>query len=177
MKKNWIVFLIILLSLPTIIQAQKFGYVDTNFILSKMDSYKEIEAEMDKIGQEWETQIDAKWQEIQQLKQDLQTEEILLTDDMKEQRETYIKLKEQEAREFQRNIFGYEGLYYKKRIELMKPVQDELYEAIATVSRKKKLQIMFDKSGELIMVYHEPTHDYTEYVLEELGISQTNTQE
>lgn len=177
MKKLLILILGILLGLPSFTQAQKFGYVDTNFILGKMDSYKAIESEMEKIAQEWEGQIDAKWQEIQQLRQDYQTEEILLTDDMKEQRQTYIQLKEQEAREFQRNIFGYEGLYYKKRIELMKPVQDELYEAVATVSRKKKLQIMFDKSSELIMIYHEPTHDYTEYVLEELGISQTNTQE
>jgi outer membrane protein len=100
-----------------------------------------------------------------------QAEEVLLTEEMKKKRQDEIVEKEKEVKEYQKKIFGFEGTVFKKRQELIKPVQDEVYDAIEKVAKKRQLQIIFDKSSDLVMLYTNPVHDYTEYVLEELGLA------
>jgi outer membrane protein len=90
---------------------------------------------------------------------------------MKKKRQNEILEKEKEVKEYQKKIFGFEGQLFKKRQELVKPVQDEVYEAIEKVAKQRQLQIVFDKSGGLVMLYTNPVHDYTEYVLEALGLA------
>ena len=99
-------------------------------------------------------------------------EEVLMTKEMKADRIVEIDKKREEAKKYQNKIFGYEGLLFLKRQELIKPVQDELYEAVEKVSKKKKIQIMFDKSGDMVMIYMNPQHDYTDFVLIELGLKE-----
>jgi len=168
--RSFLLLFLILLSLN--LQAQKFGYIDSNFIIAKMPGFQDVQTELDKISTQWQGQIDKKWEEVNSLRQKYLNEEILLTDEMKEERLEEIQNLEKEAREYQQNIFGYQGLYFQKQQELLQPIRDELYEAVQKVSRRNRLQIMFDKSSDLIMIYTEPRHDYTDYVLEELGLKE-----
>ncbi|WP_299825761.1 OmpH family outer membrane protein [uncultured Pontibacter sp.] len=170
MKKFLFIFLTGFL-LAHVSQAQKFGYIDSNFILSKMPAYNKVQQEMDKYAEAWQKEIEVLQQQVDKLKQDYKAEEVLLTEEMKKKRQAEIAKKETEAREYQRKVFGYEGMMFKRRQELMRPIQDEVFTAVEKVSKARGLQIMFDKSGDLVMIYTNPVHDYTEYVLEELGLA------
>lgn len=156
------------------VKAQKFGYVNTNFILNKMPEYKQAKAEIDKLSQAWQEEIQGMQKEIASMYAALQAEEVLLTPEMKEERENNIRKKEEYLKEYQNKVFGFEGLFFLKKKELIKPVQDKVYEAVERVAREHKLQIVFDKSGELVMIYTDPIHDYTDYVLEKLDLGDPN---
>jgi outer membrane protein len=167
-----LLFLVFLSSFLTQIAfAQKFGYVDSEFILSKMPAYTAAQKEVDKLSENWQKDIEARYKDIDKMYKSYQAEEVLLTEEMKKKRQNEIVEKEKEVKEYQKKIFGFEGQLFKKRQELIKPVQDEVYEAIEKVAKQKQLQIIFDKSGGLVMLYTNPVHDYTEYVLEALGLA------
>lgn len=151
--------------------AQKIGYIDSNFILSKMPAFNKVQQEMDKYAAGWQKEVETLQQETDKLKQDYKAEEVLLTEQMKKKRQSEITKKDNELRDYQRKVFGYEGMMFKRRQELMRPVQDEVFDAVEKVSKSKGVQMMFDKSGDLVMIYTNPVHDYTEYVLEELGLA------
>lgn len=169
--KKYLFFVILLLFITNISFAQKFGYVDSEFILSKMPAYKNAQQEIDKLSANWQKDIEGMYQNIDKMYKAYQAEEVLLTDEMKKKRQNEIVEKEKEVKEYQKKVFGFEGSVFKKRQELIKPVQDEVYDAIEKVAKKRQLQIVFDKSSELVMLYTNPVHDYTEYVLEELGLA------
>jgi outer membrane protein len=158
----------------TPVQAQKFGYVNTNFILNKMPEYAEAKAEIDKLSLGWQEEIQGMQKDIYAMYSALQAEEVLLTPEMKEERLNSIKKKEDYLKEYQKKVFGFEGLFFLKKKELIKPVQDKVYDAVEKVAHDHKLQIVFDKSGELVMIYTDPIHDYTDYVLEELELGDPN---
>lgn len=170
MKKYWF-FIILLLLVTKASFAQKFGYVDSEFILNKLPAYTAAQKEIDKLSANWQKDIEGMYQNIDKMYKAYQAEEVLLTDEMKKKRQNEIVEKEKEVKEYQKKIFGFEGTVFKKRQELVKPVQDEVYDAIEKVAKKRQLQIVFDKSSELVMLYTNPVHDYTEYVLEELGLA------
>jgi outer membrane protein len=104
----------------------------------------------------------------------LQAEQVLLTEAMRAERMEAISQKETELKEYQRKVFGAGGLYFLKKQELIKPVQDKVWDAVDKVAKKNNLAIVFDKAGELIMVYTDPRYDYTDFVLEELGLGDPN---
>jgi outer membrane protein len=158
----------------TPVQAQKFGYVNTNFILNKMPEYAEAKAEIDKLSLGWQEEIQGMQKDVYAMYSALQAEEVLLTPEMKEERMISIKKKEDYLKEYQKKVFGFEGLFFLKKKELIKPVQDKVYDAVEKVAHDHKLQIVFDKSGELVMIYTDPIHDYTDYVLEELELGDPN---
>ncbi|WP_262914634.1 OmpH family outer membrane protein [Pontibacter vulgaris] len=170
MKKFLFIFLAGFL-LSYVSQAQKFGYIDSNFILSKMPAYNKVQQELDKQAEAWQKDIEGMHQNVEKLKQEYKAEEVLLTEEMKQKRQADIAKKETEVRDYQRKIFGYEGTMFKRRQELIRPIQDEVFTAVEKVAKAKQLQIVFDKSGDLVMIYTNPVHDYTEYVLEELGLA------
>jgi outer membrane protein len=135
-----------------------------------MPEYKKAQAEIDKLSLTWQDEIQNQYKEIESMYDALKAEEVLLTSDMKNDRLTEIQKKEQEVKEYQKKVFGYEGLFFLKKKELIKPVQDEVFEAVNKVAVNNRLQIVFDKSGDLVMIYTDPIHDYTDLVLEELGL-------
>lgn len=153
---------------------QKFGYVDTQYVLDQMSEYKEARQQIEKVGLAWQDEIKDKQKEIEAMYSSLQAEEVLLTEAMKQQRLEEIKAKEEELKEYNNKVFGFEGLFFLKQKEILQPVQEKVFEAVETVSVKQKIQIMFDKSGDLVMIYTNPVHDYTDYVLEELGLGDKN---
>ncbi|MBY0425140.1 MAG: OmpH family outer membrane protein [Cytophagales bacterium] len=150
--------------------SQKFGYIDTEFILNKMPEYKKAQGELDKLSAKWQEEIDQMYSDLDKAKLNYKAEEILLTEDMKKERLDSLASKEKKLRDYQKKTFGYEGMVFLKRQELVKPVQDKLYTAVEKIAKKKQLQIIFDKSGDLSMIYTDKKHDYTDYVLEELGL-------
>lgn len=164
----------ILLTFGHISEAQKFGYVDSDFILSKMPEYKKAQQEIDKLLKAWQSEVESMYKEIEGLYNELQAEEVLLTEEMRLERIENIRKKEAEAKEYQKKVLGYEGLFFLKKKELIKPVMDMVFEAVERVAKKQRLQFVFDKSGELVMIYTDPIHDYTDFVLEELGLLDEN---
>ena len=170
MKKVVFLFLF-LVTLGQLAYGQKFGYVDSEFILSKMPAYAAAQKEVDKLADNWQKDIENRYQEIDKLHKSYQAEEVLLTEEMKKKRQGEIEAQEKDLKDYQKRIFGFEGQLFRRRQELIKPVQDEVYDAIEKVAKQKQLQIVFDKSGALVMLYTNPVHDYTEYVLEALGLA------
>ena len=162
---------VLLLSGADVAQAQKFGWVDSEFIMAKMPEYAKAQQELALLSDTWQKEIEVQQKDLDKLHRNYQNEEIVLTEAMKKKRQDEILKKEQDIKTYQNRIFGYEGQLFKKRQELTKPVQDRVFEAIEKVAKKKQLAIVFDKSGDLTMLYTNPVHDYTEFVLEELGLA------
>ncbi|MEO9966104.1 MAG: OmpH family outer membrane protein [Reichenbachiella sp.] len=154
--------------------AQKFGYVDTDYILSQMPEYSEAKSEIEKISKAWEQEIQDMYKSIEEMEASLKAEEVLLTKEMKDDRLKEIDLKWDEVKAYQKKVFGFEGLFFLKKKELIKPVQDQVFDAVERIAKNHRLQIVFDKSGDLVMIYTDPVHDYTDYVLEELGLGDKN---
>ena len=150
--------------------SQKFGYVDTDYILTKVPAYKEAILEIDQLSIDHQMKIDKMFLQVDSMINALQLEEPLLTDDQKQKRHDAIDDKEKEIKDYQTNIFGYEGEIWLKRQELIRPIQDDIYTSISKISKKYKLQFVFDKAGDLVILYANPVHDYTDYVLEDLGL-------
>lgn len=169
-----VLFLFLALFSITDVVAQKFGYVDTDYVLSKMPEYKEAQSEIDKLSQGWQEEILSMSKDIEAMYSELQAEEVLLTAEMKKDRLDDIAKKENELKEYQKKIFGFDGLFFLKKKELVKPVQDQIFDAIERVCKEQRLAIMFDKAGDLVMIYTDPRHDYTDYVLDELGLGDPN---
>jgi len=172
--KNLFLLLLFFLGIGYLAEAQKFGYVDTDYILSQLPEYKEAQAEIDQLAKTWQSEIQQMYEEIDQMYSELQAEEVLLTAEMKEERLAEIKIKQDEVREYNSKVFGYEGLFFLKKKELMKPVMESVFEATEKVCKAHRLQFMFDKAADMVMLYTDPIHDYTDYVLEELGYGDEN---
>lgn len=168
MKK--IIIPLFALFLANLTFAQKFGYVDTQYILEKMPEYKDAQAEIEKLAKGWEKEIQDLYQKVEQMEVELKAEEVLLTKEMWDERNAEIERSWNEVKEYQQSIFGFDGLYFLKKKELVKPVQDQVFEAVERVAKNNRLQIVFDKSGDLVMIYTDPIHDYTDFVLEDLGL-------
>ena len=170
MKKALIFVFLCAVWLTTPVYAQKFGYVDTEFILGKMPEYQKALSEIDKFADKWSKDIQDKYVEIEKLQKAYQAEEILLTEDMKRDRQRVITDKEREAREYNNKVFGYQGLLFEKKKELMKTPMDLINRSLEKVCAQKKLDFIFDKASDFVMLYTNPRHDYSDYVIEELGL-------
>ncbi|MCC5928246.1 MAG: OmpH family outer membrane protein [Cyclobacteriaceae bacterium] len=150
--------------------AQKFGYVNTDYILGKMPEYQKAQSEIQTLATAWQEEIQQMYKSIEANYANLKAEEVLLTREMKEERVAEIRKKEEEVKEYHNKVFGVGGLYFLKKKELVKPVQEKVFEAVDKVARANRLAMVFDKAGDLVMIYTDPVHDYTDFVLEELGI-------
>jgi len=156
------------------VNAQRFGYIDTDFILNKMPDYKKAQEEVNKLSELWEKEILGMSKGIESMYSSFQAEQVLLTEAMRKERTDAIKKKEAELKEYQKKVFGFGGLFFLKKQELIKPIQDKVWDAVDKVAKKNSLAIVFDKSGELVMIYTDPRYDYTDFVLEELGLGDPN---
>ena len=165
--------LIVLLSIDQL-SAQKFGYIDSEYVMQQMPLYRSSLAKIDSLAKAWEAQIKEEFKAVEDKEAKLSREEVLLTEEMIEDRQYKIDERRRKAEAHKEEIFGYEGLYFLKEKELLEPLQDELYKAIEKVGKKQRVQLMLDKAHPGIL-YVNPVHDYTEYVLEALGLSQTKS--
>ena len=139
-----------------------------------MPEYAKAQSEIDQLSSGWQKEVEEMSKNVETLYSSLKAEEVLLTDEMKAERMDVIHKKEAELKEYQRKVFGFGGLFFLKKQELIKPLQDKVFEAVEKVAKQNRLAIIFDKSGELVMIYTDPRHDYTDFVLEELGLGDPN---
>ena len=154
--------------------SQKFGYVNSEFILNSMPEYKDALSEIENLSKAWEKEVSDMYTEVEKKEVILKNEEILLTKEMYEEKRIQLDKEWKEVRDYQQKVFGFEGLYFLKKKELIQPIQDILFESIEKVAKKNRLQIIFDKSSEPVLLYTNPVHDYTDYVLEDLGLTEKN---
>jgi outer membrane protein len=166
----WMAFLGILLFANSSF-AQKFGYVDTEFITSKMPEYAKAQQQIDQNTKTWLAEVENKKGELEKLEKEYHLEELLLTEDLKQQRLAAIQLKSKEAKAFDNQVFGPEGELFKLKQAAYKSILDQIAKAIEKVVRAKRLDFIFDKANDgLVLLYTNPIHDYSDYVLEELGL-------
>lgn len=135
-----------------------------------MPEYQDAINAMNTYSEQWVKDIETKHQEVAEMKRTFEQEEILLTEEMKKERLAEIATKEQEVKKLNNDIFGLNGQLFQKKKEIMKPIMDAVYTSCEKVARQKKLMFIFDKASDISMIYTDPRHDYTDYVMEELGI-------
>jgi outer membrane protein len=174
MMRIYIITIFFLIFGLTFVKAQRFGYIDTQYILDKTPDYKKAQEEIDKLSEAWEKEIQGMSKSIEGMYAALQAEQVLLTEEMRKERTDAIQKKENELKEYQKKIFGFGGLFFLKKQELVKPVMDKVWEAVEKVAKQNNLAIVFDKASQLVMIYTDPRHDYTDFVLEELGLGDPN---
>ena len=148
--------------------AQRFAYIDSQYILSKIPEYKTAQDELNQLSVQWQKEIEAKYSEIDQLYKAYKADEVLLTEDMKQKRQTEIEQKEQEVKDLQKQRFGVGGDLFKKRQELVKPLQDKIYTAVQDLAEKENLAVVFDKSSDLTMLYTSTKYDKSDEVLKSI---------
>ncbi len=149
--------------------AQKFAYVDTDYILNNIPEFNQAQDKLDEISKQWQAEIEGIYAEVDKMYRDYQTQEVLLTDEMKKKREEAIIAKEKSAKDLQKKRFGPEGDLYGKRQELIQPIQDKVYDAIQQLAANSKYAVIFDSSSDLIMLYSNPNLDKSDKVLDNMG--------
>lgn len=167
MKKYLIVLLITVLSLGG--YAQKYACVDTEYILSNVPEYKQAQKELEEVSVQWQKEVEVKLQAVDRLYKAFQAEAVILPADLKAQKENEIIAAEKEAKNLQKQRFGNDGDLAKKRSELVKPIQDRIYNAIEKVAQEKNYSVVFDKAGGATILYVDNKTDISDLVLAELG--------
>jgi len=147
---------------------QRFAYIDTDLILESMEEYQEAQKELDALSEQWQKTIEAKYAELEELRKSFKAEQILLTEEMKKQKETELAKKEEEARAYQKQKFGLEGELFKKRKELVKPVQDKIFAEIKEMADRNNYAIIFDVAGQSNILYSDPKYDKSEELIRKL---------
>ncbi len=168
MKKT-VITLILSLILAAPAFSQKNAYVDTEYILSKIPAYENAQAKLDEYSKKWKKEIEAKYKEVETKYKEYQTEIALLSAEMKKQREDEIINLEKEANQLKEKYFGTEGELFNKRKELVKPIQDEVYNAIKEIATEGNYGFIFDKSADMSLIYTDPKYDISDEVLKKLG--------
>jgi len=166
---NKILLILAVSFLATTTQAQKFAYVDTDYILNKIPEFNQAQDKLDALSADWQKEIENKYADVDQMYRSYQQEQVLLTDEMKVKREEAIIKKEKSAKDLQQKYFGPEGELYIKRQELIKPIQDKIHNAIQQLAANNKYAIVFDSSSDLIMLYKNNNLDKSDKVLDLLG--------
>lgn len=156
--------------------AQKFAYVDSEFILENIPEYADAKTEIDELSIQWQRDIEVKFAEIDQLYKNFKAEAVLLPEDIKIKREEEIINKEKAAKDLQRQYFGKDGDLFKRRQELVKPIQEKIYSAIESIAATDNYAVIFDKAGSVSMMYTNPRFDISEEVLDKLGYSYKSRQ-
>jgi outer membrane protein len=167
MKKSLILF--IFLATTVCLNAPRFAFVDTEYILTTIPAYRAAQDQIDKLSGEWEEEVKVKFSEIEQLYKNYQAEKVLLTDEMRAKKEEEIINKEKAAKELQNKYFGREGELFDKRQELVKPIQDEIYRAVKEIAAEGNYAVIFDTASGPSMLYTNPKNDVSDEVLTKLG--------
>lgn len=151
--------------------AQKFALVDMEYILKNIPSYEMANEQLNQVSLRWQKEVEAKAKEAETLYKNFQADMVFLTDEQKKKKEEEIMAKEKEATELRNKYFGPEGELFKKRQSLMKPIQDDIYNAIKKVSEERGYQAIFDRASSANIIYASPRIDVSNEVLDKLGFS------
>jgi outer membrane protein len=167
--KKLILTILITVVAATLTQAQKYAYVDSDYILANIPEYKEAQKQIDELAEEFQKEIETKFSEIDQMTKAYQAEAVLMPEDIKKKKEEAILAKKNEVRELQNQRFGKDGDLFIKREELIKPIQEKIYNAIEDIAVEKNYAFVFDKVGSLTMMYVNSKFDLSDDVLDHVG--------
>lgn len=168
MKKMFL-FMGILLFTSGFTFAQKFAYVDTEYILNNIPAFKSAQEQLDQISKQYQKELESIHADLDQMYKDFQSESVLLSEDMKRKREDVIVSKEKEYKDLQKKYFGPDGDLFKKRQGLVKPIQDDIFDAVQQIANAGGYAVIFDKAGGTSMLFSNPKYDLSDQVLEKLG--------
>jgi outer membrane protein len=162
---------ILLLNLAFTAQAQsKYAVINTKYILDRIPEYKDAQKKLDDFSTLWQKEIDQKQAELDQLYRNYEAEQVMLSDELKKKREDQLFNKEKELRDLQKRRFGFEGDLFKKRQELIKPIQDKVYNAVQKLAVARQYDFILDKSEGITVIFADPKLDKSDDVLREIGV-------
>ena len=150
--------------------AQRYAVIDSKYILEKIPEYKEAQNKLDQFSQLWQQEIDQKQTAVDKMFKDYEAEQVMLPDNLKKKREDEMYNKEKELRDLQRKRFGFEGDLFKKRQELIKPIQDRVYNAVQKLAVEKQYDFILDKSEGITVIFADPKLDRSDDILRNLGV-------
>ena len=151
-------------------QAQRYAIIDTKYILDRMPEYKTAQTNLDAIADGWQKEISKQEAELNKMYVDFDAEKVMLSDELRKKREDQLFVKEKALRDLQRQRFGFEGDLFKKRQELIKPVQDRVYNAVQKLAVQRGYDFILDKSEGITVIFADPKLEKSEDVLKELGV-------
>lgn len=151
-------------------EAQRYAIIDTKYILDKMPEYKTAQQQLDDVAATWQKEIDALQTELDRMYKDFDAEQVMLSEELKEKRKDQLFNKEKALRDLQRKRFGFEGDLFKKRQELVKPVQDKVYNAVQKLAVQRGYDFILDKSEGITVIFADPKLEKSDEVLRELGV-------
>ncbi len=169
--KKYGVLILLLTILSTTSFAQRFAYVNTEYILNQIPEFDEAQQKIDKVSEEWRSEIDKKQKEVDEMYRNFQNEQYLLTEDQKQQKIREIEDAERGMKDYQKAKFSYEGELFKKRQELIKPIQDKVFDAIEKLAKERGYDFIFDKANSTTILFADTKNDRSDDVLRRLGIT------
>ncbi len=167
--KRIILIFVAVVSFAMAANAQKFALVDMEYILKNVPAYEMANEQLNQVSQRWQREVDDLAKEAEALYKNYQSEMVFLTDDQKKKKEEEIVAKEKEATELRYKYFGPQGELYKKRQSLIKPIQDEVYNAIKKVSEERGYSVIFDRASSESIIFASPRIDVSNEVLNKMG--------
>jgi len=170
MKKLLFLSLIALALTTSVSAQQRYAVIDTKYILDRIPAYKEADAKLKVIGEQWQKEIDDLQAQLDKMYKNYESEQFMLTEALKKKREDELFEKEKQVRDLQKKRFGYEGDLFKERQRLIKPVQDKVYDAIQKIATSRSYDFVLDKSEGITIIFADPKLDKSDDVLKELGI-------
>ena len=168
--KKFIILAVCALAFVGVSQAQRYAVIDTKYILDKIPDYKDAQKKLDQYSEQWQREIDAKQGELDQMYRNFEAEQVMLSDDLKKKRQDELFNKEKDLRDLQKRRFGFEGDLFKKRQELVKPIQDKVYDAVQKLAVARQYDFILDKSEGITVIFADPKLDKSDDVLREMGV-------
>ncbi len=150
--------------------AQRYAVIDSKYILQKLPEYRSAQQRLDQFSEQWQQEIDKKSTDLDRMFKNFDAEQVMLSDELKKKREDELYNKEMELKDLQKKRYGYEGDIFKKRQELIKPIQDKVYNAIQRLAVAKSYDFILDKSEGITVIFADPKLDKSDDVLRELGV-------
>jgi outer membrane protein len=150
---------------------QKIGYVDTEYVLNQMPEYETVQQKLDKLEQQWRTEIEKQRKEVQKLEQEFEARELLYTDEERKRKRQEIESARKKVEQLRQQYFGPEGQLYTRQQELMRPIQERVLEAAESVATTDGYDYVVEKKGDALFLYAREEHDLSDRVLRELGIN------
>jgi outer membrane protein len=168
--KKILAILIVCLVASAGVYSQRYAVIDSKYILDKLPEYKDAQKKLDQFSEQWQQEIDKKSAALEKMYKDYDAEQVMLSDDLKKKREDELFNNDKELKDLQRKRFGYEGDIFKKRQELIKPIQDRVYNAVQKLATSKLYDFILDKSEGITVIFADPKLDKSDDVLKELGV-------
>ncbi|MCE2833210.1 MAG: OmpH family outer membrane protein [bacterium] len=168
--KHWILSALFIGLTTFSASAQRYAVIDTKYILDRMPEYKEAQQKLDLASEQWQKEIEAKQAQLDAMYRSFEAEQVMLSETLRRKREDELFNREKELRDLQKRRFGFEGDLFKRRQELVKPIQDKVYNAIQKLATERQYDFILDKSEGITIIFADPKLDKSDDILKALGV-------